>query len=244
MKKFNLCLFILLVFSGFVFYIGWTQRKVDPDKYGVVVSKTNGVNEKVVIPGEFNWHWQFLLPTNAKIKQFSIKPVTIKKTIKGELPSGELYTSIYNSNDNFSYYFDFEVSVTVAPQALINLMKQNIISDDEDLQKYLELSASSIAQLCADYYLNRAKEFPELSFESYRREDIIRNIQYYRDYPEVEVAGIALTASKIPDFKLYTKIQNQFLSTNVVNQPVIKTENNNTDEAAASSDELKEFVDE
>lgn len=223
MKKFNICLFILLVFSGFVFYIGWTQKKVDPDKYGVVVSKTNGIDENVIIPGKFSWHWQFLLPTNAKVKQFTIKPVTVTKSIKGELPSGALYTSIYNSNDNFSYYFDFDISVTVAPEAIIRLLKENIISDDEDLQKYLELSASSIAQLSADYYLNRAKEFPELSFESYRRDDLIRNIQYYRDYPDVELSGIALTASKIPDFKLYTKIQNQFLNTSAVNQPVTQT---------------------
>ena len=88
MKKFLACVFILAVFTGAVFYVGWTQFRVKPDTIGIVVSKTNGVDEKPVLNGEFAWHWQFLLPTNATLKTFQIKPVSVQKTISGCLPSG------------------------------------------------------------------------------------------------------------------------------------------------------------
>ena len=119
MRKFNICLFILILFSGVVFYIGWTQFKVDSDKCGVLVSKTSGVCEEPVIPGEFSWHWELLLPTNAQIKQFSIEPQTINKTVKGELPSGSIYSQLYTSNDNFSYYFAYSCERTLPSLILI-----------------------------------------------------------------------------------------------------------------------------
>ena len=87
MKKFLLALFILAVFSGFVFYIGWTEIKVNPDEIGVVISKTGGLDPEPVINGEFSWHWEFLLPTNAKIKTFSLKPLNVTKSVSGELIS-------------------------------------------------------------------------------------------------------------------------------------------------------------
>ena len=86
MKKFLACVVILAVFTGLVFYTGWTQFKVKPDTIGIVVSKTNGVDEKPVLNGEFSWHWQFLLPTNATLKTFHIKPFMTQKTINGTLP--------------------------------------------------------------------------------------------------------------------------------------------------------------
>lgn len=211
MKKFNLCLLILLIFGGFIFYKGWTQFKVDSDKYGILISKTNGVADKPIVPGEFSWYWQFLLPTNTTLKQFTIKPTNTEKTITGELPSGSIYSSIFNSSDNFSYSFTFTIALTLSPESLVTLYKNNVITNDEDLQIYLNSAADSIAQLSANYYLNKAKENQNFNLESIRRNDVVQAIQYYKDYPEIELTTFALTDSKIPDFKLYNKIQNQVL---------------------------------
>lgn len=218
MKKFNICLIILLIFGGFVFFTGWTQFKVDADKCGVLVSKTSGICEKPIIPGEFNWHWQFLLPTNAKIKQFSIEPVNSVKTIRGQLPSGDVYTSIYSSTDNFSYSFEYSMSVTISAENIISLLKQNKISNGDDLKQYLDKACDSIAQLAADYYITKAKENPEFNLEKIRRDDVIRSIQFYKEYPEVELSAFAMTSCKVPDFNLYRKIQTQVLSNTVTTQ--------------------------
>lgn len=211
MKKFFISLFILALFSGFVFYLGWSQIKVNTDEIGVVISKTNGIDENVIQPGKFLWHWQFLLPTNAELRKFKIKPVNVTKKIKGELPSGNLYTSIFNSKDNFEYEFDFSISLTVAPEAIIDLLKNNKVTDQDDFGEYLSRAADTIAQLSADFLIKKAMENSGFRVESVRRDDIMRAIQIYREFPEVELSSLSVLSSKIPDFSLYKQLQNQVM---------------------------------
>ena len=208
MKKFLACVFILAVFSGFVFYYGWTQYRVKPDTIGIVVSKTSGVDDKPVLNGEFAWHWQFLLPTNATLKSFQIEPLNTTKTITGALPSGEAYASIYNAAGLFDYSFTFDISLTVSPEAIVELMKLNKISDDSDLTAYLEGAAGTLAQHAANFILSKAQENLNFRVESLRREEILRGIQIYKDFPEIDVSVFSIQSSKLPDYNMYKKIQN------------------------------------
>ncbi len=208
MKKFLACLFILAVFTGAVFYIGWTQFRVKPDTMGVVVSKTSGVDSKPVLNGEFAWHWQFLLPTNATLKTFQIKPVSVHKTISGTLPSGEAYASIYGAQGLFDYSFTFDILLTLSPESVVELMQLNKITDDKDLAEYLEGAAATLAQKAANYILNRADGNPSFRTESLKREEILRGIQIYKDFPEIDVSVFAITSSKLPDYNMYKKISN------------------------------------
>ena len=166
MKKFLACVFILAIFTGIVFYAGWTQFRVKPDTIGVVVSKTSGVDSKPVLNGEFAWHWQFLLPTNATLKSFQIKPVNIQKSVSGCLPSGEAYASIYGAQGLFDYSFTFDISLT------------------------------------------RAEANSSFRAEALKREEILRGIQIYKDFPELDVTVFAIQSSKLPDYKMYNKISN------------------------------------
>ncbi len=208
MKKFLACLFILAVFTGIVFYVGWTQFRVKPDSIGIVVSKTNGIEEKPVLNGEFAWHWQFLLPTNATIKLFHIKPINVQKTISGALPSGEAYASIYNAEGLFDYSFTFNIELTVSPEAIVELVKENKVTDDTDLALYLEGAAGTLAQHAAAYILNRADGNSSFRIESLRREEILRGIQIYKDFPELDVTIFSIINSKLPDYNMYKKIAN------------------------------------
>ena len=212
MKKFFACFLILAVFFVFIFCLGWTQFRLKPDMVGVVISKTNGIAEKPVLNGEFSWYWQFLLPTNAKLKTFSIKPVNVEKSVKGQLQSGQVYTSIFSVSDTFDYDFTFSISVTLGPDHIISLLKENVISDDNDLTEYLNKAADTIAQLATDFYLKKAQDNPSFRPESVRREDLLRAIQLYKDFPEVDLLAFAVKSSKIPDYKLYQKLQSQFLT--------------------------------
>ena len=208
MKKFLACIIILAVFTAIVFYKGWTQFRVKPDTMGVVVSKTNGVDDKPVLNGEFAWHWQFLLPTNAVLKSFQIKPVSVEKTISGVLPSGEAYASIYNAQGLFDYSFTFNIELTVSPEAVIELMKQNKITDDRNLETYLEGAAGTLAQYAANFILSKAKDNSDFKVESLRREEILRGIQIYKDFPEIDVTVFSIQKSKLPDYNMYRKIAN------------------------------------
>ncbi len=208
MKKFLACVLILAVFTGAVFYIGWTQFRVKPDTFGVVISKTNGIDSKPVLNGQFAWHWQFLLPTNATLKTFQIKPVSVQKTVNGTLPSGEAYASIYGAQGLFDYSFSFDISLTVSPDAVIELMQLNKVTDDNDLTAYLEGAASTLAQKAANYILSRAEGNPSFKAESLRRDEILRGIQIYKDFPEIDVSVFSITSSKLPDYNMYKKISN------------------------------------
>lgn len=211
MKKFFVCLLLVALFAGFVFYLGWVQIKVKPQNVGVIISKTQGINKEPVVPGEFRWTNQFLLPTNAELKQFSIKPLFCQKVVSGQLPSGDLYTSIYNSGNNFSYKLAYSISVTVSPQAVVELYSTNRITNQDDFELYLNGAADTIAQLATNYILEKLRENSKFRPESIRRDDLFRALKIYNEFPEIELSEFAITESILPDFTLYTQLQNQFI---------------------------------
>lgn len=215
MKKFLICVFILAVFSGVIFWFGWTEIKVKPGEVGIITTKTDGVIDAYVQNGEFSWYWQFLLPTNAQIQTFTIDPVNTTKTITGQLPSADFY-----SGYNFNYSFTYTISLTVEPQSVINLIKLNRITDDKTLDAYLTNAADAVAQLTTNYLLNKLKDNQNYKIESIRRDDILRAININSDYPEIELTVFAITDSKVPDFKLYEKLQNQAITA----QSIYKTD--------------------
>jgi hypothetical protein len=207
MKKFLACLFILMLFSAFVFWTGWTQIKLKPDCCGVVVSKTHGVSAQPVVPGKLTWFPQFLLPTNAQLIQFKINPLTLTKSYKTSLPSAAIVGGASNSPLNFDYKFDFSITLTVLPEEIVELYSQNLISDDESLQKYLEGCADYITQLSANYFIKKSQENPKFRPESVRRDDLLRSVQPYKEYPNVEVVTVALTSYDFVDYELYTQFR-------------------------------------
>lgn len=200
MKRFLISLFILALFSGAVFYIGWTQFKIKPENIGVVISKTNGIDKVPVENGKFSWHKQFLLPTNAQLKSFSIKPVNTLKTVSGAI------LSIYGDN---TYSFDFTISLTVSPQVIPILLEENKISDSEDLSKYLTNAADTIAQLSAEYMVKRSLENPNFMPESVRRDELLRSIKIYQEYPEIDMTVFAVTKSKLPNSRTVDFVKNE-----------------------------------
>ena len=215
MKKFLACVFIICVFSGVIFYIGWTQFRVKPNRMGIVVSKTSGIEKKPVLNGSFSWHWQFLLPTNAEIRTFEIKPVNVTKHVTGTLPSGDAYSTLYGVKNLFDYSFTFDISLTVSPESIVELVQMNKVTDDNDLTAYLEGAAATLAQLASDYILRRAADNPSFRPESLRREEILKGVRIYQEFPEIDVSVFTLTQSKLPDYIIYKKIQEGGLQTSL-----------------------------
>ena len=103
MKKFFLSLFIIILFAGAVFFIGWGQFAVPAGSYGVMVSKTSGISEKTIVPGEFCWFWERLLPTNVSMRTFSMIPVTKETTISTD--SETIYMDVYAIEENKTVFF-------------------------------------------------------------------------------------------------------------------------------------------
>ena len=214
MKKFLISLFILIIFSAFVFFFGWTQYRVKPGEFGVVISKTNGIDETPIQNGEFSWYWQFLLPTNAILKTFSVQPIFVTKQIKGTLPSGDFYAS-YTPKETFDYSFEFSMSLTVSEQNVITLLKENKITTQNDLSQYISNCADTIAQLAASFYLKKIQDNPNFRLESVKRDELLREIKFYEDCPLIELMNFSLISSKVPDFELYEKLKLRFFENSI-----------------------------
>lgn len=208
MKKF-LFIFLFLLVAAYVFFIGWTQIRIKPDSCGIVRSKLGGIKEKPVLPGDFSWHWDFIIPKNAKMEQFSLLPYSAEKTVSGQSPVNELYTILYN--DNMNYSFDFSISLAIEPESIVKLAQKNVISSDADLRAYMDHVADYTCQLAVNYYLSKAQLDSNFKPESVKRTELVKAISLYEEYPEIDVAVLALKDYKIPNYSLYTKFQNMIL---------------------------------
>ncbi len=211
MKKFFICVLIVTIFGVFVFFRGWKQIKVKPNEVGVVISKLGGINEKPIVPGTFSWNKEFLLPTNAELKIFNLTPLNTTKTISGKLPSANIYSSFFTTDIEFNYQITYSISLNITPQDLIVLLEQNKIKNSDDLQSYLSNCADSICQIATEYILKKAENNPSFRVETFRRNDIAKNVDFYEQFPNVEISVLAITNSELPDFLLYKKLQNQVL---------------------------------
>ena len=179
MKNF-ICFLILLVFGGFVFFLGWTQIKVKPGNIGVVQSKTGGVSKNLVIPGKFSWHKEFLIPTNAQIQKFEYKPYNGSKTITGKRYTGD-------------YTFTFQISLSYEAELIADLLNDNKISNQDDFESYLDGVASYLAQRAADYILIKFNQDPYFSPQSLTISELVSALAFYKEYPDFDINVLAIT---------------------------------------------------
>lgn len=179
MKNF-ICFLILLIFGAFVFFVGWTQIKVKPGNIGIVQSKTSGISNKIVIPGKFSWHKEFLIPTNAQIEKFEYKPYNGTKTITGKRSSGD-------------FSFTFQISLSYEPELISDLLKDNKISDQTDFESYLDGVASYLAQRATDYILTKFYQTPYFSPQSVTISELVSNLAFYKDYPDFDINVLSIT---------------------------------------------------
>ena len=241
MRKFLICLTILVIFGLFIFFVGWTSIRVKPMQVGIVTSKTGGVSENPVVNGKFSWHKEFLLPANAILNCYTLEPLNVNKTVSGTLASGEAYTSVLGSVNNFSYEFNYSMNISVSEEDLVDLIKKNKVKTQEDLNNYLSVSGDVIAQLTTDYLLKKLEENPGFSVESIRRDDLTKALRIYQECPEVQLSLFAITSSKVPDYDLYKKVRNQIFNSDLINSRSYSTSNstnlNNYDAESTTVDE-------
>ena len=180
MKNF-ICFLILLIFCGFVFFVGWTQIKVKPGNIGIVQSKTSGISSKIIVPGKFSWHKEFLIPTNAQIEKFEYKPYNGIKTVTG------------NRGSAGSFSFTFQISLSYEVELIADLLKDNKISNQEDFDSYLDGVASYLAQRAGDYLISKFNQNPYFSPQSVTISELVSSLAFYKDYPDFDINVLALT---------------------------------------------------
>lgn len=211
MKKFFAILFFLLLIGGigFLFYRGWTQFRVKAGECGIVISKISGVLDEPVESGKFSWHWEFLLPTNARLISFSLNERQITKNFSGELPSAKLFSSAWKGESDFSYSYDFSCSAKVSPKNLVQLVKDGKIENEETLQAYVERECLSIGEKAVSFILYEASEKNIQTVFS--KDDFFSNLKIADETKFIEIENCTVKVLKQADMSLYKAARENFL---------------------------------
>jgi len=230
MKKFLFFLFLLIVLAGTVFFLGWAQLTVPPGSYGVMRSKTHGLETEVIRDGEFRWIWYKIIPTNAKVSVYTISPV--KRSIKtsGVLASGDVYAAIAGLNADFSWEISGDISFSLKPEKLPEFTDRESISDDEGLRTAEELLAAKVETLVLQRLRNYANNAngEEINAIAFAASNPEMNSEIQSLIPEIENLNCTIQFVRVPDYALYQALfslykeylvrQNAVLSLGVANE--------------------------
>ncbi|MDR0639484.1 MAG: hypothetical protein LBG27_11395 [Spirochaetaceae bacterium] len=194
MKKFVVLLIVLVLLGGAGFFVGWAGLTLPLGSVGVLRSKTHGVDPAVIEEGTFRWVWYRLIPTNAKVLPFTLKPKTGELEISGGLSQGDTYKT-FAKNANFAWKLGLAYRFSIKPEHLPALVRDKNIENDEDLEKYEADIASGIESRARKFSITR-ELFENLSSPTLESE--IRTA-----FPEIEFLEFRWKALVTPDFALY-----------------------------------------
>jgi hypothetical protein len=203
MKKIIVALFIILILGGTAFFFGWVQFRVPPGSYGVMRSKTHGLDMAIIREGEFRWVWYAIIPTNVKITTFVPKPVEQAIQVSGSLPSGDVYASFAGLDTNFPYEYSGVLSFMVKADHLPVLMAEQGVANQEDLEAFEGRLAGEIVSYSAQRlgeYAGEGGDLAEMSMDTLR-EDILR------EYPYIEKLSCSINTARRPDTVLYNSLR-------------------------------------
>ncbi|MDR2941955.1 MAG: hypothetical protein LBV17_05140 [Treponema sp.] len=207
MKKFFFTLFILLILACVVFLFGWAQYKVPPGSYGVINSKTHGVDQKIVKSGEFRWLWYKLIPTNVEIAVFNLEPVNFDINFNSTLPSGDSYASFAGLGANFSWELKGTISFGINPDMLVFLVSAYNLKDQASLDAHLQDKAKNIENLILRTFSSSETDSTRLENLMSGKNDVELEMEIAVLYPEIQNFSLTVKSAKFPDFILYREVR-------------------------------------
>jgi hypothetical protein len=208
MKRFLITLFILAVLGGAVFFIGWVQLSVPPGSYGVINSKTHGVDPQVVKSGEFRWLWYKLIPTNVQITVFRLETVKFKMDFNSSLPSGNSYAEFAGlTAKDFSWNLSGEASFNIEPDKLISIVTQNNITDQKGLDLYFDDIAGNMKIIILRTLTSVDTDSARLERLLSGGSDAEMEQEIKTRFPEIRDFSFVIISAVFPDFVLYRQVR-------------------------------------
>lgn len=207
MKKRSVgCSFIiLLIAAAAVFFAGWVQFQVRSDEIGILVSKTGGVNDTPIARGTFSWRWEKIIPTNAKIRKFKIKPEIISEIVKGELPSAKIYSKLVKDEPDFSYYAKITLTVGITEEGLVNYVKTQDLKNNEELTQVLRQKSQIGAKKVTEYLLDNYSKNSLFVPSAVSSEEIAHIFSNDPDFKYIDVKNAQVADVRFPDLEMYRK---------------------------------------
>jgi hypothetical protein len=189
------------------FFFGWVQFSVPPGSYGVINSKTHGVDPELVRSGEFRWVWYKLIPTNVQIAVFRIEPVKFHVDFNSSLPSGESYASFAGLGEDFSWELKGEISISLDPEYLVYAVSKNNLSGQEDLDAYLQNIALNIEVIILRVLSSAETDSLRLEKILAGNSDAVMENEIKSQFPQIRDFSFIIQSAKYPDFILYRQVR-------------------------------------
>ncbi len=207
MKKSIVFFLLLICFAGTLFFIGWVQFSVPAGTYGVLVSKTGGIDPNPIISSRFRWQWERLIPTNSKLYIFDPVPFTTKADLEGVLPSGALYSKMLEGNPDFSWKTTLTVTARLNPSALPRLVDSFHIQDQAALDSWTKTQIDTVTKeavrtIIGEIMQNK-DEYEAISSNPAKLTQLITQKIGASEQQEIELVSITAEIVRIPDYSLY-----------------------------------------
>jgi hypothetical protein len=203
MKKIIVFFVFLIILGGAAFFGGWVQLRVPPGLYGVMRSKTHGLDTRLIREGEFRWVWYKLIPTNVVIQTFSLDTFSQSFRTEGSLPSGDTYTSLAGLEGDFSYEVSAVFSFNIKPGSLVSLMDEWNITD----QAGLDVFEASLADTLEAFVIRRFRIYAEdekIAGEILASGAVSRiQDDVSKAFGDIEHFSCVIQGARFPDFALY-----------------------------------------
>ena len=198
---------IVLACAAAVFFFGWTQFSVPAGKYGVMLSKSGGYYPQAIIPGNFTWRWERIVPTNAQILIFDLTPRQVNYETDGSLPSADRYTKILNTKENLSWGFGMDALVTLKPGQLVSVVEKNTIQTQEALESYIDAHIRAALQTIMYRYVSQLidnpYEYQQVKTDYHALSEKIKDELIKTAGQDFSVEAVTLTKLTIPDIHTY-----------------------------------------
>lgn len=208
MKALIIILVVLLLLAGAAFFAGWIQLLLPAETYGVIFTKTGGLDNKVVYPGEFSWRWERLIPTNLTLYKYKLTTYKLESTFKGTLPSAETYSSVLQEKPDFSYEIKLAAALRIRPEKLVDLTSEKKITPD-NLEDFLKSRADTFAKRFFEIILKSPEGAPgETITAAALTEKFKQSIPDF--FPELEITDLAVLNIKLPDMELYSRARESY----------------------------------
>lgn len=204
-RKFFFKFIILAAIAAAVFVCGWVSLFVDTETRAVMTTKLGGTSKNIVYGNAFHWSYHHLIPKNTKLTPFSLKDTTITSSIKGKLPSADIYSSQLPLNPVFDYNFNVKVSYSVSDQQLLSLYTENKVLSQGDLESYLKNKTDVIVQSLAEILFADSGNLFCGSYE-FSQEQIKSLVEKNKAaLSDVELKAVTIQIITVPDIQLYNE---------------------------------------
>jgi hypothetical protein len=201
---------MLTILGGAAFFFGWAQLRVPLGAYGIMRSKTHGIDPQVIQEGEFRWVWYKLIPTNVEIQTFTLDRISRSLKTKDTLPSGSDYASFAGLTVDFSYELSLLLSFNIKPNSLVSLVLTHTIRDQAALDAFEENLADQIKAFTLQrlrIYTEDTEKIAEI-LASASITQLQDDIQ--RAFPNIENFSCIIHTTHFPDVGLYHSVRSLY----------------------------------